>query len=397
MTDFKKINFYNFPYLLKRSDYEKTVELALNILKKNPYFVSLYLMNDDWLPGISDIDFVVVYENGLPYVMNRKENSFLGNSKYIIHDYNNYDRITFKNIRYIFPSKFDLLFIWGEKLKVASPEKELSDEEIKLLKASFVLDCLVNKVLLFSFNFQRNVDVNRALLFLYSFKYTALLIEEVTGRKLKNPFPERIKKLRLEWFSLDKKEQKSLLAGLIEEGLEFGAQLTEEFDIFLKSFFKTENFPKKLLFNPPNLFIKNSDKWNKKEYLKEMRQIRFKMPLTKTKLLKHHLIVPSSFFIFFNIYADFDGDYSNWFRNFLSPAVFDIKCVNLKRAKKMSNKRINSLNNISKTRDGKLLTKTTVQYGFNNHPLIKEKIKSKVIFLRQKYEDFISILRQTKR
>lgn len=392
-----KLKFYNFPHHLKRSDYEKAVELAINILEKDPYFLSLYLMNDNWIPGISDIDFIVVYKNGIPSISNRQEDSFLGNSKYIIHDYINYDQATFSNIRYIYPSKFDLLFWRGKKLNVHLPENELSDKEIKLLKASFVLDCLVNKVLLFPFNFQRNVDVSRALLFLYSFTYTALLIEEITEKKIKSCFPDKIKNLRLQWFSLGETKQKNTLANLIKEGFEFGVQLTEEFDVFLKSFFNVYNFPQNLEFNPPNLSLKGFDRWNKEDYFKKMRQVRFKMPFTKTKLLKYHLIVPSSFFILFNMYAKYNGDYSNWFRKFLTPSVFNINCQNFRSIGSITNKRIECLNNISKTRDGGLLTNTTVRYGFNNCSYKKEQIKSVLIFLKQKHEDFISIFRNAKR
>lgn len=397
IINFNKLKFYNFPRHLKRSDYEKAVELTINILEKNPYFVSLYLMNDNWIPGISDIDFIVVYKNGIPSVSNRPENSFLGNSKYIIHDYTNYDQATFRNIRYIYPSKFDLLFLRGEKFNVLLPENELSDNEVKLLKASFVLDCLVNKVLLFPFNFQRDIDVSRALLFLYSFTYTALLIEEITAKKFKSCFPDKIKSLRSQWFSLSKKKQKNILANLIEEGFKFGVQLTEEFDLFLKSFFNIQDFPQNLAFNPPNLFLKGFDDWNQEDYFKRMRRIRLKVPFTKIKLLKYHLIVPSSFFILFNMYAKYNGDYGNWFRKFLTPSVFNINYQNFEIARGMTNKRIECLNNISKTGDGGLLTNTTVRYGFNNRSYKKEQIKSGLIFLKQKHEDFISIFRNAKR
>jgi hypothetical protein len=365
--NFDNLQFHNFPKKFDKKDYEEVVHLAVSDLKRNPDVASIYLMGDNWTPGISDMDIIVVYKNNIKSVNYKNPKELSDKSEYIFtHDYINYDEESFKHMRFIYPSKYQLVHLYGKEIDVLNPEDFLSENEIRDLKASFVVDCIVNKLLSFPLYFKDNVDTrNRALLWMYSFVYTKKITEEVLGREIKSDFPEMILKLRKNFFDMNTNEIEKLLRNTTEEGFKLTIKLIEEINIFLVNRFGADKLGGQLKFESSNIELTSVKNWDKGLFLDSIKVGIIKKPLFLKQL---KAAVPQSFFFVFKIYSSGNGVYSQWFKKMLNSNRIKVESSGIQ-------KRTEFLNKLPVLENGRILTNTTLQYGFNSRNILKEKFK----------------------
>lgn len=373
----KDLNFYNFPKKLDENDYWRVIDLAVQDLKKNPDIEAGYLMGKNWLTGISDIDLMAVYKNKSRSFHQISPKSLSKEADYIFtHPYYHFSLDSFKNIYYILPSKYQLYHLFGQKVNFSNPEKDFSGNEYDRLKASFILDCLINKLLPSFYVFQKNIDVRRALLWLHSIVYSIIVSEEITGQKIETSFPEEIKGLRNNWFSEKREKNLKLLLECREDSLKIIPEIVKKLDIFFKNTFSLDGFSRGLRFNSPSFYLFGINDWDNNIFYKGSRINKVKIPFLNKTLKQYQFAVPSSFFSVFKIYGQFEGNYSRWFKQFLSSSVFDFKNESPAIAQ-----RIKLFNQAPVAKDRKILHKTLLQYGFHTANIKKEILKVKILSL----------------
>jgi len=375
--NFKELKFYNLPKKLTEKDYQEMISLAIQDLKKNPEIVAAYLMGKDWLPGISDVDLIVVYKDNSLAIHQPAPFSLSAKAKHIFtHIYYHFSLTSFKDIYYIMPAKYNLYHLFGQEVPFSNPQKDLSEKEYHCLKASFILDCLVNKLLPSFYIFKKDINVRRALLWLHSIIYTIALTEEIINKKIKTDFPEKIKSLRNNWFFEKKDKNLKLLSENLEDTFNLIPEIVKELDKFLRVTFNLASYPEKLLFNSPSFYLFGVTNWHKEKFFKESQYNKIKIPFLRKVLKQYKLALPNSFFSIFKIYGQGQGQglYSQWFKQFLSPSVFDFK-----NSSQAINKRVQIFNQAPVVKDKEILLKTLLQYGFHTANFKKEKLKVKII------------------
>lgn len=371
-NNFENLQFYNFPKKMGRRDYEDVVALAVSDLKKNPDVVSLYLMGDKWVPGISDMDIIAVYKNGVRKKHKNHPKNLSETADYIFtHDYISYDEESFKRMKYIYPSKYTLQILYGKDIFLQNPEDFLSESEVNNLKASFVVDCLTNKLLSFPLYFNDKIDIReKALLWMHSFIYTKKITEEVIGKNINSEFPETVLNLRERCFVTQKKEFETLSEKAIKEGFNLVVNLTKEMDVFLKNKLGIKKYSKNPIFESISLKLKGIEDWDEGVFLNGIKIKKIEKPIFIKQV---EMFIPESFFGIFDIYASGSGVYSKWFKSMLN---YKIKSFEKHRG---IMERVDYLNKLPILADGRVLTNTTLQYGFNTKSIMKDKIKSLLI------------------
>jgi len=374
IKEIKNKKLYNFPKNLSKKDYENTVSLIVDEFSRNDMVHSVFLMGDNWLPGISDIDIIVVYRGITDKNITLNKRKWPDDLKNIAIDIIEYDIQSFKKIRLIYPSYYKLNLIYGEDINLNDNLEKISEEELKILKASFAVDYIINKLFIYPYSLKGDINVSRQLLILHSFRFTQQLVEEISGIKINNDFSVKIDLMRKEWFSLSKEDQEKRIKKCIENSFDFISEIVTNLDSFLRNSFEKKEFREELSFRPPNLNILGTNKWDTNLFLNSLKHKRIKMPFSGKYLEKYNLIVPNSFFIIFRIYTKGTGSYSKWFKRFINKNTFKLNVESngvLERG--------NAMNSLPKIKDGRLLTNLTLQYGFNNQPLFKEVIKNKIV------------------
>ena len=107
----KNYHFYNLPIPFKKKDYWDTCNLIEKKLKDNKNIESVYLQLGDkgeWVPGISDLDIILVYKDSIDLSIGIISPWSLSDSaKYIfIHNYGTYDKESFENLFYMLINLF---------------------------------------------------------------------------------------------------------------------------------------------------------------------------------------------------------------------------------------------------------------------------------------------------
>lgn len=380
------LKFNNYPQQFKIEDYQEVLNLAVEDLKKNKDVLAVYSMGQNWVPGLSDLDVIVVYRDGVLKLHSRDPRTLSEKAGYIFtHDYMHFNVSSFKNLYYIYPDRFSLKLLFGENIELSDPQKELSEKEYQLLEASLTMDFLVTKLLLLPRFFMADakevspINVREMLLFLYSFTHTVAMVERITGEKVASNFPEEIKSLKDSWFINTKEENNKLLQEAMINGFEVTAILVEKFDNYFKANFNLDKLPAKPLFVSPTFYIAGVKKWDKEEFWKTFLggTVKVKMPILGKMLKNYKLLVPSSFFAMFSLYAKEQGAYSNWFRMFL-------KCRGCSLTRSLGiAKRLEVLNSTPLKKNKEALFTLPFHYGFYTTNYFKEAIRVKVVLLKR--------------
>lgn len=381
-----ELKFEDWPKKLEERDSIKALDLAVADLKNNQNVVAVYSMGRKWVPGISDLDLIVVYRDGVSKIHSNDPRNLSGPANYIFtHDYMHFNASIFKNLYYIYPDKIDLKLEFGREISLNNPKNELTENDFKLLEASIVLDFLVTKVLLLPRFFtpdskKKNIiKVREILLFLYSFTHTIEMTERLTGRKINSAFCQEIRDLRKTWFDLTEEKQKEGLLKAVDDGFNVSALLTEAWDEFLKAELSLNELPKNLVFSPPGLKIIGVEKWNKNDFWQTFLRgtVKMKIPFWGRELKNYKLLVPSSFFAIFSLYAKGKGPYSRWFGMFLKDG--DLSVIENNGI----TKRLEVLNNFPIQKNKKALFTLPFHYGFYTVDYAKELLKAKAVSIKR--------------
>lgn len=306
-----KHDFYNLPKKLDADAYSAALDLLLKTAGANDGVVAVYLMGGKAQMGISDLDPVIVYKNGVPF--NPIPYPLSAESKFIFtHRWLSFDEDSFKYFYYIFPRETaDLRIIWGKEVEINDPKRELPASDYKFLMAFILFDTLINKLLLFPrYRLYKNLDVRRTIGELYSLNYTFHLIKEISGSIIGHDFSLEIAKLREKWFVKTNEENYQRLKILLEKGID----LTLEIVGILDGFLRNSNLEIKGLptFLNSRFKIIFSDNWNKNGFLDDFSRnyVKFHLPFVNKNIENFSLALPPSLSYFLVAYMQGEGDFS---------------------------------------------------------------------------------------
>lgn len=309
-----KHHFYNFPQLLTKADYLTACDLIIADLRKNPELKAVYLAGQDWLPGISDIDIVAVYQNDFNIKQKIGASEKLSSeAKFILlHGYLVFDERNFKNWFYlgINEDEVNLRLVYGKSLMPDSPKKELSVLDYKFLEAIIIFGFLVNKLLIAPRYLRYSkVDVRKLICEMNSLKFTLNVLDGIMPGRIKTNFVLDIEKLRNDWFEERPEKNLDKLTELFNQYIDLVLEITILLNQFLKDNLESAN----LNLLKQNLIFKNNqyhisfiepEKWEKELYLDNF----------LNNNAKYDLILPFELSYFFLAYASEQGGFSSWIR-----------------------------------------------------------------------------------
>ena len=191
-------NLINLPKKKVLKDYDKARLEIVEKYKNVNGLVSIYEYGSVSAPGISDLDIILVFSDG----MRGKKVKVANNSKFLNFFLKNGTIIKtteqiFKKFNYI--DQFNLKKIYGKKIRLI----KISKKRKKFLSLISILDWLPERLLrLAQINSSKNIKVNELLCLLYSVTYSFENLYKIT--KEKNYFTKKnineINMLRSRWF-----------------------------------------------------------------------------------------------------------------------------------------------------------------------------------------------------
>lgn len=130
----------NFPRFVPISSYDFAIQRMVQKLKRQDGVVCIFQIGSINSPGISDIDMLVVFEDGVECSLNPLEDLSKRERYVFSHGLYGVSKIHFREAqRYTFFHNYNLL--WGDQLPVR--ESDSSCEEIQTLKTQTALEYLL--------------------------------------------------------------------------------------------------------------------------------------------------------------------------------------------------------------------------------------------------------------
>lgn len=307
--------FYNLPKHFQKTDYEEACNLAAASFKNNPDIKAAYLEGGEWVPGISDVDLTVVYNDRMENrVAVKSPWSLSEKAKYLfLHTYGSYNEESFRNFYYLVPDKINLRLIYGKAVPILNAREELSPKDYKFLNAILIFDFLVQKLLFYPLNLMvKKQDARRLLGEIHSITYTLGMTEDLIGEQMGGDFSIKIKQLRKNWFGENQEENLKKLASLLEEGVD----LVLDIVVKLNDFIKSQSLPadSRIVFQNRRYYVIFDEKWSKEKFLQNFFRghLILKNPYSKRTVENFKLVLPSHLSYFLMAYSNYDGPLSNW-------------------------------------------------------------------------------------
>lgn len=312
---YKNHQFNDFPKPFKEDEYWEVCRLVLRELKKNPDINSVYLAGSRWVPGISDLDIIVVYKNKLPKIKSGVPRKISEKVDYLFtHNYGSYDIKSFENIFYIIPDNTDFKLLYGKDLKIHFPEQELDKENFNFLYAILIFDLLINRLLFFlDYSFAKKTMVRNALCQIYSLTYTLEMIEQILNRQIEKDFKKRIAYLRNNWFNNRLEDNLDNLLDLEKQSIQIILRIIKYLDEFISNYFNLKN--SEIYFRNYKFEIKFDKQWKDKIISTYKNgSLILTNPLNGRKKINYKFILPESFSYFLLAYSQHNGLLNDWIK-----------------------------------------------------------------------------------
>ena len=265
-----KYRFFNIPKKCSLSDYNDSINLIIKKYSKSKGLVSIYNWGLPSVPGISDIDILLVFnKDAIPLSFPKRSFYLLdAKSRYLArHPFVFIDENSFKMINYVYPSP-NLELLHGKSIGIKNiPKQDSFYSKISLLNDIIIRhyprDFLEQLV-------RRQINVRDTLLRLNSLKYSIALMKD-TAKEKRSEWEKLIndvEKLRRNWFISNNLE---LLVSLNEKAVHAAMEIAESFAGFLTKNdlvrIKSENYVMYNGIKNKTIFIKD---WSIKASLREM-------------------------------------------------------------------------------------------------------------------------------
>ena len=291
--------------------------MAVASFKNNPNIQAAYSDSGEWVPGISDVDITIVYNNRIENrVAVQSPWSLSEKAKYLfLHTYGSYNEESFRHFYYLSPDKVNLRLLYGKDVPILNPRKELSLKDYKFLNAMLIFDFLVQKLLFYPRQLMvKKQDARRLLGEIHSITYTLTMMEAITGEQMGRDFSIKIKRLRKNWFNEGREKNLRELASLLKEGVD----LILDIVIQLNDFIKSQSLPadSRIILKNRRYYIIFDEEWSKEKFLQSFFKgyLVLKNPYSKRAVENFKLVLPPHLSYFLMAYANYHGPLSDWIK-----------------------------------------------------------------------------------
>ena len=233
MPKARNYKFYNMPQEYGLKDYKETEDYIVKRYSKIRNLIAIYTWGYVSIPGISDIDVVLVFDNREDYALPFSKRSFYflnAKTRYLArHPFIFIDKDSFADIRYVYQNT-DFRLLYGNSIKI----NKLSPLENYYSSIALLNDIIIRhypRDFLIQFA-NRSINVRDTLLRLNSLKYTVKALESLTKEKNKNWLEklELIEDLRKNWFE---ENNFDVLVMLNKNAIKMAIGIIERFQKFL--------------------------------------------------------------------------------------------------------------------------------------------------------------------
>lgn len=232
------MEFYNLPDHNGREDYNEARQYIADFVSSFSDVKALYEFGGVSVPGISDLDFMVV--------LNRRVNDKYIGEKLTFDQLpaNILDLLDGSTMMVISEEHFENIKIWDDisLQKVCGedvPVRENDTDTEHLLDICRVMDWAGERIIrLMWLEMTGCIPVKTALCVLHSFGYTIQKFNKLTNEKASEGIRilESIKRLRCEWFNSKLETNKKMLVSLLHETLGFGLDLIRTMSSYLEEY-----------------------------------------------------------------------------------------------------------------------------------------------------------------
>ncbi|MDD5772189.1 MAG: hypothetical protein PHX78_01820 [bacterium] len=219
-----KIDFCNEPVLYDIGDYYKAIEHYLDKIIKTNEVKSVIQVGDISIPGISDIDLILILEKEIKTINTDIFSIFQLSKKDIhlfLHEPMIFNIDLIKNIYYWSPyPKFK--YIYGEDLKIDRPAEDEAEIIATIILIEYFIMGYPRKALEMILN--RRIRVREALCYINGIKYSIEILESLTGKSLNyGKFLKDYNDFRFNWFN--ESDRNNILFNYLLETIEISFNL----------------------------------------------------------------------------------------------------------------------------------------------------------------------------
>ncbi|UCE75379.1 MAG: hypothetical protein JSV56_06680 [Methanomassiliicoccales archaeon] len=211
--------FYDPPKKLDMKSYKSSIDEFISMASKINNLKAIYRAGSISVPGISDIDLFVVFENNAQKVntINLK-NLSPATQQVVGHDIGYLRKEIFEKFDLFLFVHEPLEFLYGVKIEYQNINKI---EDKSLIKSIMIFEWLIHKTLhLQRYQYEKKIPVRILLNKLWSFIYTLRLMEEVTSNKFGEDYIKDISGLRTNWFNLKDSMRNDDLIRLLDSAVD---------------------------------------------------------------------------------------------------------------------------------------------------------------------------------
>lgn len=275
--------YTHYPFLSSVEEYKACCEEIRLEAQDNSSVVALYLLGSPWVPGVSDIDIVVVYRDTKHPMRSPWEVSAFS-KKVFSHRYLSFSEEDFKKyFSILYPAEVThLQLLSGRNVELNDPREAYGDLAYREMLYVAVADILFNKLLLPPlFGSYPTCNVRRLLGVLHSISYTEQLLEVALGKTwLESDATRFVGELREGWLSRSEKENFVLLEKAQHEGKMRVAHMIEVLEAVFPA---PQDCDLSSFFNKA-FGVRFSPEWNYEHFETSYRQHRIKLgPLGGTR------------------------------------------------------------------------------------------------------------------
>ncbi len=236
----KDCTFSSFYQKKVKHDYLLAQEEFVDYYRRIKGVIAIYRYGNFAMPGISDIDMIVVFENGYRhrYGVRYDIEYFSPETQYLLnHPQNFLSESLFREVHryYLLPN---LTKLWGKDI----PQQQYSEKELDDTQVLNWIDFLVfiAPKSLWKFVLSRKIDTRIAISKLKAIRFSSAFLKSKSyGQNLfMDEFNQTIDDFRKGWFDRDREENLKRLIPLMKEGVALSYKIIEEFGRFIEENFQ---------------------------------------------------------------------------------------------------------------------------------------------------------------
>ncbi len=297
------MNIYiNLPQPLAREDYEEVVNAVVEKLKTLSFVKAAYLAGGNWVPGISDIDVILVFfDDHTPHAPVFSPRSVSEKASYCFtHNFGTYNEASFRRLFFIIPDLTKLECRLGNEVSPVDPRTELSGEEYEALQSSIIFDLVATKLWkMLLYERAQSIDVRKVLGEFYSLTYTLRLLERIGVVVDEGGYAENITGLRNHWFRRSERENLKLLCESMEHGYRIILHSIEELGRRVANLFPELEKGAPTHFLSGTHHLEFTAMWS----AERMRNALQSDCVTVLGRTQHHVLLPRSLALYLSVYG----------------------------------------------------------------------------------------------